>query len=115
VKKEAYGDWFETLDMAESPYMLYTHKSKRPEQTGAVTHIDGTSRVQTVSTEQNAYLYAIIQAFETRTGVPVLTNTSFNLKGEPMVSSPSDALKTFYSSDIDTLVLEDYLVDKGTL
>ena len=115
VKKEAYGDWFETLDMAESPYMLYTHKSKRPEQTGAVTHVDGTSRVQTVSAEQNGYLYGIIDAFEKRTGVPVLTNTSFNLKGEPMVSSPSDALKTFFSSGIDTLTLEDYLVDKDML
>ena len=46
VKKEAYGDWFETLGMAESPYMLYTHQALRPEQTGAVTHVDGTSRVQ---------------------------------------------------------------------
>jgi len=112
VKKEAYGDWFETLDMDESPYMLYTHKSKRPEQTAAVTHVDGTSRVQTVSAEQNRYLYGIIDAFERKTGVPVVTNTSFNLKGEPMVSSPSDALKTFYASGIDTLALEGYLVDK---
>lgn len=112
VKKEAYGDWFETLDMPESPYMLYTHKSKRPELTGAVTHVDGTSRVQTVSAEQNGYLHGIIDAFEKRTGVPVLTNTSFNLKGEPMVSSPSDALKTFFNSGIDTLALDDYLVDK---
>jgi carbamoyltransferase len=112
VKKEAFGDWFETLDMAESPFMLYTHKSKRPEQTAAVTHVDGTSRVQTVSFEQNPYLYAIIDAFERKTSVPVLTNTSFNLKGEPMVSSPSDALKTFYASGIDSLALEDCLIDK---
>src|SRR3954451_1793069 len=112
VKKEAYDDWFETLDMAESPYMLYTHKSKRPEQTGAVTHVDGTSRVQTISAEQNRYLYGVIDAFERKTGVPVVINTSFNLKGEPMVSSPSDALKTFFASGIDTLALEDYLVDK---
>jgi carbamoyltransferase len=112
VKQEAYGDWYETLDLAESPYMLYTHQAKRPEQTAAVTHVDGTSRVQTVSAEQNLYLYRIIDGFERRTGVPVLTNTSFNLRGEPMVSSPSDALKTFFASGIDTLALEDYLVDK---
>jgi carbamoyltransferase len=112
LKKEAYGDWFETLDMSESPYMLYTHRAKRPQQTGAVTHVDGTSRVQTVSAEQNPYLYAIIDAFERATGVPVLINTSFNLRGEPIVSSPSDALQTFYASGIDTLALEDYLVDK---
>ena len=54
------GDWFETLGMAESPYMLYTHKALRPEQTAAVTHVDGTSRVQTVSAEQNPYLYAVL-------------------------------------------------------
>jgi carbamoyltransferase len=112
VKKEAYGDWFETLDMDESPYMLYTHKSKRPELTAAVTHVDGTSRVQTVSAVQNPYLYRIIDAFERRTGVPVVTNTSFNLRGEPMVSSPSDALQTFAASGIDTLAIENFLVDR---
>ncbi len=114
VKREAYGDWFETLGMAESPFMLYTHKALRPEQTGAVTHVDGTSRVQTVSAEQNPYLYRILDAFERRTGVPVLINTSFNLRGEPIVSSPSDALKTFYASGIDCLALEDVLIDKET-
>jgi carbamoyltransferase len=112
VKKEAYGDWFETLGMAESPFMLYTHKALRPNQTAAVTHVDGTSRVQTVSAEQNPYLYRILDAFERRTGVPVLINTSFNLRGEPIVSSPSDALKTFFSSGIDVLALEDVLVEK---
>jgi carbamoyltransferase len=114
VKREAYGDWFETLGMEESPFMLYTHKALRPEQTGAVTHVDGTSRVQTVSAEQNPYLYRILDAFERRTGVPVLINTSFNLRGEPIVSSPSDALKTFYASGIDCLALEDVLIDKET-
>ena len=112
VKEEAYGDWFETLGMSESPYMLYTHKALRPGQTAAVTHVDGTSRVQTVSPEQNAYLYRILEAFERRTGVPVLINTSFNLRGEPIVSSPSDALKTFFASEIDYLVLEDFVVEK---
>ena len=114
VKREAYGDWFETLGMEESPFMLYTHQALRPEQTGAVTHVDGTSRVQTVSAKQNPYLYRILDAFERRTGVPVLINTSFNLRGEPIVSSPSDALKTFYASGIDCLALEDILIDKET-
>ncbi len=112
VKGEAYRDWFETLGMSESPYMLYTHKALRPGQTAAVTHVDGTSRVQTVSPEQNAYLYRILEAFERRTGVPVLINTSFNLRGEPIVSSPSDALNTFFASGIDYLVLEDFVVEK---
>ena len=112
VKKEAYGDWFETLGMAESPFMLYTHQALQPDRTAAVTHVDGTSRVQTVSAEQNPYLYAVIDAFERRTGVPVLINTSFNLRGEPIVSSPSDALKTFFASGIDALAMEDFLVEK---
>jgi carbamoyltransferase len=113
VKKEAYGEWFETLGMAESPFMLYTHKALRPDETAAVTHVDGTSRVQTVSAEQNPYLYRIIEAFERRTGVPVLINTSFNLRGEPIVSSPSDALKTFFASGIDALAMENFLVEKA--
>jgi carbamoyltransferase len=113
VKEEAYGDWFETLGMTGSPHMLYTHKALRPELTGATTHVDGTSRVQTVSAAQNPYLYRILDAFERRTGVPVLINTSFNLRGEPIVSSPSDALKTFSASGIDCLALEDFLVEKA--
>jgi len=112
VKKEAYGEWFETLGMAESPFMLYTHKALRPDQTAAVTHVDGTSRVQTVSAEQNPYLYRVLDAFERRTGMPVLINTSFNLRGEPIVSSPSDALKTFFASGIDALAMENFLVEK---
>jgi carbamoyltransferase len=112
VKQDAYKDWFENLGMAESPFMLYTHEALRPQETAAVIHVDGTSRVQTVSLEQNAYLYRILEAFEKRTGVPVLINTSFNLRGEPIVSSPSDALKTFFASGIDYLVLEDFVVEK---
>jgi carbamoyltransferase len=94
--------------------LLYTHKALRPELTAAVTHIDGTSRVQTVSAEQNDYLYRILEAFERRTGVPVLINTSFNLRGEPIVSSPADALKTFYASGIDSLAMENFLVEKDS-
>jgi carbamoyltransferase len=115
VKEEAYGDWFETLGMAASPYMLYTHQALHPEQTAAVAHVDGTSRVQTVSARQNPYLYRILDAFERRTGVPVLINTSFNLRGEPIVASPSDALKTFFNSGIDCLALEGCLVEKETI
>jgi carbamoyltransferase len=112
VKKEVWGDWFETLGMTEAPHMLYAHKALQPERTAATTHVDGTSRVQTVSAEQNPYLWRILDAFEQRTGVPVLINTSFNLRGEPIVSSPSDALKTFYASGIDCLAIEDFIVDK---
>lgn len=112
VMEEHYGEYFETLGMDASPYMLYTHRSLKPEETGAVTHTDGTSRVQTVSAVQNPYLYAILDEFRRMTGVPVLINTSFNLKGEPIVSSPSDALRTFFDSGIDCLTVEDFVVDK---
>ena len=60
----------------------------------------------------STYLYRIIDAFERRTGVPVVINTSFNLRGEPIVSSPSDALKTFFNSGIDCLAMEDFLIEK---
>jgi carbamoyltransferase len=75
-------------------------------------HADGTSRVQTVNREQNPYLYEIVRAFGAITGVPVVINTSFNLRGEPIVSSPADAVKTFLASGIDCLALEQHLVTK---
>jgi carbamoyltransferase len=100
--------------MDETPFMLFTHKSLQSEKTGAVTHADQTSRVQTVSRAQNTYLYDIIAEFEKITGVPLIVNTSFNLKGEPIVGSPSDALKTFYASGIDCLAVEDLLVEKSS-
>jgi len=114
VKSDRYGEYFETLGMNESPHMLFTHKALRPHETEAVVHVDGTSRVQTVSKEQNPYIYGILDEFERLTGVPVLLNTSFNLRGEPMVSSPSDALRTFEASGIDCLALGGLLVQKET-
>lgn len=113
VMAEHFAEYFETLGMDASPYMLYTHRSLHPEKTAAVTHIDQISRVQTVSREQNAYLYDIIDEFRKLAGVPVITNPSFNLKGEPIVSSPSDALKTFYASGIDCLAVENFLVERA--
>src|SRR6185436_14066936 len=68
VLEEHYGDYFETLGMTGSPYMLFTHKAKRPADTGAVVHTDGTSRVQTVNREQNPYLHEIVKAFGAITG-----------------------------------------------
>jgi carbamoyltransferase len=112
VLEESYADYFETLDMPASPYMLFTHKALRPAEIGGAVHADGTSRVQTVSRAQNPYLYEILREFARLTGVPVLINTSFNLKGEPIVSSPADALQTFEASDIDCVAIEDYLVVK---
>lgn len=78
----------------------------------AVTHVDGTARVQTVSKEFNINFYNLIQEFYKITNVPVLLNTSFNLNGEPIVMSPSDAIRTFFTCGLDTLVLEDFIIEK---
>lgn len=76
----------------------------------AVTHVDGTARVQTVDAEQAPALHQILVAFHARTGCPVLVNTSFNLRGEPIVATPEDAYRTFMSTDIDILMIEDCLL-----
>jgi carbamoyltransferase len=112
VLEERFPEYFETLGMAASPHMLYTHRAMKPAEIAAVVHVDGTSRVQTVNREQNPYLYDILRAFERITGVGVLVNTSFNVKGEPIVSSPTDALRTFAASDLDCVAIENYLVTR---
>jgi carbamoyltransferase len=112
VLEEHYADYFETLGMARSPHMLFTHQAIRPREIAAAVHADNTSRVQTVNRDQHGYLYDILRHFAGLTGVPVLINTSFNLRGEPIVSSPADALRTFAASDIDCVALGDYLVVK---
>jgi carbamoyltransferase len=78
----------------------------------APTHVDGTGRLQTVFRETNPRYYGLIEAFGQATGVPVVLNTSFNLKGEPIVNTPQEALSTFYRSGMDLLVLDRFLVAK---
>ena len=78
----------------------------------AVTHVDYSARVQTVSREDNAGFYDLISAFERRTGCPILVNTSFNVRGEPIVCTPADAYRCFMRTDIDYLVLWPFLLDK---
>ena len=78
----------------------------------AVVHIDKTARVQTIEKETNPKIYKLINEFKNITGIPVLLNTSFNLKGEPIVESPRDAIRTFYGSGMDILVLENVIVKK---
>ena len=78
----------------------------------AVTHVDGSGRLQTVTREQNPLYYRLIEAFERLTGVPVVLNTSFNLKGEAIVCTPTDAISTFYSSGLDALVIGNTVVEK---
>ena len=98
-------------------YMLYVVPVKQCQQRTlpAITHVDGTARLQMVFREQSPRYYHLIERFGQATGVPVLLNTSFNLKGEPIVNSPANAFSTFYKSEMDTLVLENFLIEKGTL
>ena len=80
----------------------------------AIVHVDGTARVQTVREETNPVLYRLLKEFEALTGVPVLVNTSFNIKGQPIVETPADAMECFLMTGIDCLVLHDYLITKNT-
>jgi len=87
-------------------------RPERRETIPAVTHVDGTGRLQMVEKKTNPRYYSLIEAFEKETGVPVVLNTSFNLKGEPIVNSPDEAISTFLRSDMDTLVLGNTIVTK---
>ncbi|MFG3438677.1 carbamoyltransferase [Nonomuraea sp. NPDC047897] len=98
-----------------SPYMLFVH-DVRPDwraRIPAVVHVDGTARVQTVTPESEPLLARVLTAFEARTGLPVLVNTSLNTAGRPMVDDPRDALECFGSSPVDVLALGPYLVRRG--
>jgi hypothetical protein len=108
--REAGPDFFE-LDQ-ESPYMniLAAVRPERRAQIPAVTHVDGTARVHTVSAEANPLYHRLITAFGARTGVPVLLNTSFNIQ-EPIVNTPEAAIRTYLASGMDLLAIGGYLCD----
>ena len=95
-------------------YMLYVVpvKTSAHSTLPAITHVDGTGRLQTVFKEQSPLYYHLIERFGQATGVPVVLNTSFNLKGEPIVNTPANAFNTFSKSEMDALVLENFLVEK---
>jgi len=112
LKKEAAGDFLESA--TDSPFMILTAQV-RPEKRSvipAVTHVDGSARPQTVEREINPLYWRLIDEFSKRTGVPVVMNTSFNLRGEAIVHTPTDALRTFFSSGMDALVMGSFLVEK---
>jgi carbamoyltransferase len=133
VLRERVADWFE-LD-GDSPYMLLVadvRKQRRlPERDDAnatwgidrlnvprstipaVTHVDYSARIQTVRRETNPFYYDLIEAFDRLTGCPVIVNTSFNVRGEPIVCTPADAYRCFMRTNMDALVLENHLLRKG--
>ncbi len=111
---ECFFDLQNAVSHHPARYMLYVVpvREEKKEVVPAITHVDGTARLQTVFREQNPRYYSLIEAFQSATGVPVLLNTSFNLKGEPIVTTPANAYNTFSKSEMDCLVLENFLVEK---
>ena len=93
-------------------FMLYTLLVKKKDLIPAVTHIDGSSRIQVVDKNTNPRYYRLIERFYQATGVPAVLNTSFNLKGEPIVNSPEEAFNTFSKSEMDMLVLGNFILTK---
>jgi carbamoyltransferase len=109
-----YGDEF--FEGIKHPYYMAVAAKVRPEKASLIpsaVHVDGSARPQFVSRKVNVTLWRIIEAFRQRTGVPVVINTSFNVMAEPIINSPHEALRCFYSTGIDILVLEDYLLSKN--
>jgi carbamoyltransferase len=139
VLADRAAEWFDLPKGHDSPYMLLVtpvrveHRLPSPaDQAGAdadpdltrrlavrrstipaVTHVDGSARLQTVDAGRNPRFHALLTAFHERTGCPVLVNTSFNVRGEPIVCTPTEALECFLATDMDALVLEDALVLKS--
>jgi carbamoyltransferase len=113
VLEEEADQWFEHAGDS-SPFMLFVH-NVRPEKSDripAVRHVDGTARIQTVRRDQHAHYYDLLQEFKKLTGVPVLVNTSFNTRGEPIVCTPRDAIECFWTSPFDALVINSFLLEK---
>ena len=98
-----------------SPFMLETCQVVSPIDLPAITHVDGSARVHTVDDAENPRFAALLRHFQEHTGCPLLLNTSFNMRGEPIVNSAVDAIVSFVESSIDVLVLEDAVVDRAVV
>ena len=132
ILKEDVSDWFE--HKTDSPYMLLVadvRKDKRRKMTieekalfgieklnvprsdiPAITHVDYSARIQTVHRETNNRFHSVISKFKEKTGCPIVVNTSFNVRGEPIVCTPTDAFKCFMGTDLDVLTVGDYILFK---
>jgi carbamoyltransferase len=113
VLEEDAGAWFEGAQVA--PFMLFVYpvKSEKASRIPAVRHVDGTARVQTINRVQHPLYYDLLRAFKQRTGVPVLVNTSFNTRGEPIVCTPRDAVESYFTSPLDALVIGSFALTKA--
>ena len=106
------AEWFEGAGY--SPFMLFVYyvKSGKENFIPAVRHVDGTARIQTVNEKQNPSYHSLLCEFKKLTGVPVLVNTSFNTRGEPIVCTPRDAIECFWTSPFDALIINSFLLEK---
>jgi carbamoyltransferase len=109
IPLEDLADWFEpaAANNGRSPFMLFVYRARpeKAEQIPAAVHVDASARVQSVDRAANPRFHALLKAFGALTGVPVLINTSFNVRGEPIVCTPRDAINAFYSTPLDALAL----------
>jgi len=134
VLVEQVDDWFERASCEESPYMLLISPVAKTHRTGqgaeleaargldklgvlrsdipAVTHVDYSARFQTVDRRRHGRFHALLEHFHAKTGCPVIINTSFNVRGEPIVCTPADAYRCFMATNIDALVLENFVLLK---
>ena len=132
VLRERVKDYFQMRDGEDSPYMLLVApvaESKRSphddntatgldklkvirSQVPAITHVDYSARVQTVDSHRHGRFHKLLKAFELQTGCPVMINTSFNVRGEPIVCSPEHAYRCFMATNMDVLVMEDFVLLK---
>ena len=112
VLVEHCGDYFD--NPAPTPFMLRVYGTREGacDDIPAVVHVDGSARVQTVDREANPLFYRVIEAFGRRSGMPMVLNTSFNIRGEPIVCSPEDAMRCFFGTDMDALAIGPYLITK---
>ena len=132
ILRERVAEYFEMRNEEDSPYMLLVadvNSDQRVEfdetltgidklnavrsKVPAITHVDHSARVQTVDQHRNPEYFRLLKAFEKRTGSPVLINTSFNVRGEPIVCSPEDAYRCFLATDMDVLVIDDFVLLKS--
>lgn len=112
VLEERAADWF--VEARPAPFMLFTFdvQPERAAQIPAVCHVDGSARVQTVARSRHPLYHQLLLEFEALTGVPVLVNTSFNTRGQPIVCTPRQAVECFWTSPLDALVIGSYLLEK---
>ncbi|MBV9707297.1 MAG: carbamoyltransferase [Chloroflexi bacterium] len=112
VLEEEAAHWFTRAEV--SPFMLFVYEvlPEKVDRIPAVCHVDKTARIQTINRQQHPRYYDLIKAFQAKCGVPVLVNTSFNTRGEPIVCTPRDAVECFWTSPLDALVIGSFVLEK---